>query len=345
VGGLVRARRLDRWGGSAEPADVPEPVPAEGEVLVRVEACGIGLTVLNCMNGDLGSSPDDLPRVPGHELVGRIVDAGPGVPRARVGERVSAFFYLFCGRCPACLAGEESLCERLAGFVGVHRDGGYAELASLPERNAVTLPPGIDPVLATAVPDAIATPVHVARRAGIGPGRRVAVLGAAGGVGIHMLQVAAVSGAEVLGLEATPAKVAHLRDELGVAAADSSDLDAVELPAGWERGPDVVVDLVGRPETLGWAVDHLATGGRLVALTTFREVELAVSPRELVFRQLSLLGSRYASRHELVHAAELVALGRVRPVVTERAGIDDVDRIHEALRAGELVGRGALVWD
>ena len=296
----MRARRLDRWGGSAEPAEVPEPVPGEGEVLVRVEACGVGLTVLNCMAGDLGNSPDDLPRVPGHELVGTIVDAGPGVPRARVGERVAAYFYLFCGRCRACLAATESLCERLAGFVGVDRDGGYAELA---------------------------------------------VLGAAGGVGIHMVQVAALHGAEVLGLEATRAKVDRLRDELGIAATDSSDLAGVELPAGWELGADVVVDLVGRPETLRWAIDHLATGGRLVALTTFRDVEVPVSPRELVFRQLSLLGSRYASRREVLHAAELVAAGRVRPVVTERAGIEDVDRIHAALRSGELVGRGAVVWE
>lgn len=341
----MRARLLERWGGPADTADVPDPVPAEGEVLIRVEACGVGLTVLNCMNGDLGSSPEDLPRVPGHELVGMIVDTGPGVPSERAGERVAAFFYLFCGRCPACLAGTESLCERLAGFVGVHRDGGYAELVTLPERNAVPLPAGIDPVLASAVPDAVATPVHVACRAGIAPGTRVAVVGAAGGVGIHMVQVAALHGAEVLGLEATGAKVAYLRDELGVLAADSSDLAAIELPRGWERGADVVVDLVGRPETLRWAVDNLATGGRLVALTTFPGVELEVSPRELVFRQLSLLGSRYASRRELVHAAELVAAGRVRPVVTERAGIDDLDRIHAALRAGELVGRGALVWN
>lgn len=342
----MRGRRLDRWGGPAEPAELPDPVPGDQEVLISVEACGVGLTVLNCMNGDLGDSPGDLPRVPGHELVGTIVDAGPGVPRNRVGERVAAYFYLFCGRCPACLAGNESLCERLAGFVGVHRDGGYAELAALPERNAVPLPPEIDPVLATAIPDAIATPLHVAQRAGIGPGTRVAVLGAAGGVGIHMLQVAALHGAEVLGLEATAAKVARVRDELGVPAADSSDPAALELPPGWEPGPDVVVDLVGRPETLGWAVDALAPGGCLVALTTFRgDAGLAVSPRELVLRQLSLLGSRYAGRHELAHAAELVATGRVRPVVTERAGIDDVDRVHAALRAGELVGRGALVWD
>lgn len=339
----MRARRIAEWGGEAELTTMPDPLPGEGEILVRVEACGVGLTVLNCINGDLGDADGDLPRVPGHELVGTVIDAGPGVPHGRAGERVAAYFYLFCGCCRRCLAGRESLCERLAGFLGVHRDGGYAELATLPERNAIPLPAGIDPVLATAIPDAIATPVHVARRAGIEAGERVAVIGAGGGVGIHMVQVAAARDAEVLGLDAAPAKLAHLRDELGVAVADSSDFSAVALPDGWEGGADVVVDLLGRPQSLRWALDHLAQDGRLVALTTFPGQEVAVSPRELVLSQLSLLGSRYASRHEVAEAAQLVAAGRVHPVVTARAGIDDVDRIHEALRAGELLGRGALV--
>lgn len=340
----MRARRIAEWGGDPELATLADPAPSDGEVLVRVEACGVGLTVLNCIDGNLGDAPEDLPRVPGHEWVGTIVDVGAGVSRKRIGERVTAYFYLFCGDCPRCLAGRESRCANLRGFVGVHRDGGYAELATLPERNAIALPDGIDPVLATAIPDAVATPVHVARRAGIEPGERVVVIAAGGGVGIHMVQVAAARGAEVLGLDASPAKLAYLRDELGVAAADSSDFSAVALPDGWEQGADVVVDFLGRPQSLRWALDHLGLDGRLVTLTTFPGQEVAISPRELVFSQLSVLGSRYASRFELAEAARLVADGRVRPVIGARAGIEDVDRIHDALRAGELLGRGALVW-
>jgi D-arabinose 1-dehydrogenase-like Zn-dependent alcohol dehydrogenase len=340
----VRGRRIARWGGPAELETLEDPTPGEGEVLIEVEACGIGRTVLNCMAGDLGNAPEDLPRVPGHELVGTVVEAGPGVSADRVGRRVVAFFYLFCGRCPPCLAGRESLCHQLAGFVGVHRDGGYAELVTLPERNAVPLPEGIDPVLATAIPDAIATPVHVARLAGIRPGETVAVIGAGGGVGIHMVQMARIHGAEVAGVEAAPAKLAYLRDELGVAAVDSSDFSAAALPGEWGQRADVVVDFLGRPESLGWAFANLRTAGRLVVLTTFRDVEFPVSPRELVFRECSIIGSRYAGRHELVRAADLVASGLMHPIVTERARIEDVERIHDALRGGELVGRGALVW-
>jgi D-arabinose 1-dehydrogenase-like Zn-dependent alcohol dehydrogenase len=338
----MRGRRIGRWGGPAELEDLPEPAPGDGEVLVRVEACGVGLTVLNCMAGDLGDAPEDLPRVPGHELAGTIVETGAGVPRERAGERVVAYFYLFCGWCPACLAGREPLCERLAGFLGVHRDGGYAELATLPERNAIPLPDGIDPVAATTIPDAIATPVHVAERAAIGPGQRVAVIGAGGGVGIHMVQVVRGRGAEVAALDAAPAKLDWLRDELGVPAIESSEFAAASLP--WNGGADVVVDLVGSQASASWALGNLAPGGRLVALTTFRDTTFGVSSRALVLGEASILGSRYASRHELIRAARLVGEGRVRPVVGARATIDAVDRIHGALRSGELLGRGALVF-
>jgi propanol-preferring alcohol dehydrogenase len=343
--GPMRALRIDAWGGEPKLVTLPEPRPAEGEVLVRVEACGVGLSVLNCINGDLGNAPEDLPRVPGHEYVGTITEVGAGVPRERIGERITAYFYLYCGRCAQCLAAHESRCERLAGLVGVNRDGGYAEWVTLPAGNAITLPDGLDPVLATVIPDGVGTPVHVARRAAIAASERVAVIAAGGGVGIHMVQVAAARGADVLGLDVTEEKLAHLRDELGVHAADSSDFSAVSLPDTWSDGPDVVIDFLGRPESLRWAVDNLATDGRLIALTTFHGIEFPVSPRELVFRQISLLGSRYASRYEVLEAARLVATGRVRPVISRRAGFEGVEGMHAALRAGELLGRGVLVPD
>ena len=174
-----------------------------------------------------------------------------------------AHFYLFCGSCRRCVAGEEALCERLAGYVGVNRDGGYAPLAVLPARNAVPLPEEIDAAAATAIADAVATPVHVARRARIASGDRVAVVGAAGGVGAHMVQVAALHGAEVAGLEASPAKLAFVVDELGAHAVDSSDFSSAALPDTWDGGADVVVDPVGsraQPGVVGRETSPRAAG-------------------------------------------------------------------------------------
>lgn len=340
----MRALRIKAWGGPLEPADIERPVPRDGEVLVRVEACGIGLTVVNCMRGQLGDDPAFLPLTPGHELVGVVESAGPGVPAAVLGQRVAAYFYLVCGTCPRCLAAEDSLCERFRGNVGVAIDGGYAEYAVLPALNAIPVPDGVDPVAATTIPDAIATPVHVARRVGLQPGARVAVLAAGGGVGIHMVQVARAYGADVVGLDVVPGKLAYLEDELGVAAADSSDFGAVTLPASWGGQADVIVDLYGRAPAQRWAIGHLARNGTLVALTTFPGEEFAVASRELVQRQLTVAGSRYNSRHEVGLAARFVRTGRVRPVVSTVVGPDDVAATLEAIRAGTVLGRAALAW-
>ena len=341
----MKALRLQRWAGELALEEVPDPVPGDGEVLVDVRACGVGLTVLNCIRGDLGHDATNLPRTPGHEIVGVVAAVGPGVNPVRIGEMVTAYFYLFCGHCGRCLAGTEDLCENLGGFVGVDRDGGYAARVTLPERNVIRLPPGVDPVLATAIPDAIATPVHVANRAGIRPGQHVVVIAAGGGVGVHMVQVARAYGADVLGLDIDEDKLRYLRGEIGVDASDSSDFDQVGFPPGWMGSPpDVVVDLLGSATSLGWGLGALGVGGRMVVLTTFPGVDFPVSPRVLVFGEASILGSRYATRHELHLAAELVRSGRVHPVVSRREPATHVETIHEDLRRGRLLGRGALVW-
>lgn len=339
----MKALLLRRFGGEPQLEEVPAPEPGPGEVTVDVAACGVGLTTRNCLRGDLGDDPALLPLVPGHELVGTVAPAGDGADQQLAGRLVTAHFYLFCGRCPACLAGREPLCANLRGNIGVQRDGGLAERVAVPARNLVPLPDGLDPVDATVVPDAVATPVHVARRAGITVGDRVAVLGAGGGVGAHMVQVAAAHGAAVAGLDVDPAKLAYLADELGVVAVDAAPLDRAALPAAWGGTADVVVDLVGAADTIGWSLDHLDAGGRLVVLTTFPGVAAPVAPRQLVFGQLSVLGSRYASRAELAAAAALVAEGRVRPVIGARSDLAGAPALLDRLGRNDVLGRGAVV--
>lgn len=340
----MRALWIDEWDGPLQVGERPDPSPERGEVLVEVESCAIGLTVLNCIRGDLGNDPADLPRIPGHEVIGRIVECGPGVDPDRAGERVGAYFYLFCGHCKQCLSGHEPLCVNLAGFFGVTRDGGYAERTTLPARNAIAIPEGIDAVSAAAIPDAMVTPVHVSRLARIQPGDRVAVIAAGGGLGIHMVQVARLYGGRVVGLENDGAKQAYLRDELEIDAADSADFGKVKLPQSWGGQVDVVVDFLGTQESLEWAQGSLGPNGRMVVLTTFRDLHFRGDPRLLVFQQGSILGSRYASRYEFTLAAELVERGDVRTIVTESVGPDGVDAVHDSLKQGKLLGRGALVW-
>jgi D-arabinose 1-dehydrogenase-like Zn-dependent alcohol dehydrogenase len=82
----------------------------------------------------------------------------------------------------------------------------------------------------------------------------------------------------------------------------------------------------------------------MVLLTTFRNVDFAIDPREMVVRRLSILGSRYVSKSEIVEAAALVEAGHVRPIVTQVVPPEGVQEVHHALQEGTLVGRGALLW-
>lgn len=336
--------RLHEWGGALEWETFARPEPGAGEVLLEVQACGIGLTVANYMAGNLTTDSSLLPRVPGHELVGKVVDAGAGVDHRLLGQQAVAYFYLSCGLCDECLRGDEPRCRDLAGWVGTHRDGGYAPWTVLPARSVVPMPSGLDPVEATVVPDALATPLHVCRRrARIAPGERVVVIGAGGGVGIHMVQVARVLGATVLGLDVTGPKL-ELIERCGAVAANSSTMSAIDPERALGGAPEVVIDLVGTEETLAWGGTALSTGGRLVVVTTVHGGRLELVTRQTVFRELAVLGSRYARRSEIAAAAQLIASGRVRPVIGSVVEPDGLPDVHDQLAAGSLLGRGAVRW-
>ena len=273
------------------------------------------------------------------------METGAGVEHPRVGERVMAYFYLACGHCDLCRLAHEPLCRNLRGNVGVAADGGYAEYCALPAFNLLPVPAGVEPVAATAIPDAIATPFHVSRRASIAPGDVVVVMGAGGGVGIHMVQMARLFGARVGGVDVGDAKLAAAREAGADAVVDTGQGDAAAaVRAAAADGVSVAIDFVGSRETLALCLEVLGKRGRLVCLTTFPGITADVSPRRLVHDEISVIGSRYASRWEMARAGELVAEGRIRPVVSEVVALERVPELHAKLRARTLIGRGAVAF-
>jgi D-arabinose 1-dehydrogenase-like Zn-dependent alcohol dehydrogenase len=171
------------------------------------------------------------------------------------------------------------------------------------------------------------------------------VVGAGGGVGIHMVQMARVFGAQVVAVDLGGEKLALAR-QLGAAhALDFGEAGPLErLKAFATRGVTVAVDLVGRRETLAFCLEALDARGRLVLLTTFPGVAVEVEPRRMVRDEISVLGSRYTSRWELLEAARLVARGAVKPVVTAVTPLERVGETHAKLRARTLLGRGAIAF-
>jgi len=174
--------------------DLPAPAPGAGQVRVRVRACGVCHTDLHTVEGDLPLVK--LPLVPGHQIVGVVEGAGPGVRELHEGDRVGIpWLYSTCGECGYCRKGLENLCER-ARFTGYHVDGGYAEVMVVPESFAYPLPAGFSDLDAAPLLCAGIIGYRALRLSGVGSGERLGLYGF--GASAHIVvQLARHRGSEV----------------------------------------------------------------------------------------------------------------------------------------------------
>jgi propanol-preferring alcohol dehydrogenase len=337
---------LEEWGGELSVAEVPVPEPGTDEVRVRVRACGVTRTIENAVQGGLSDDPELTPRIPGHEFAGVVDSVGDGVTGVETGDRVLAYFYLTCGHCDACRRGDDNQCTNFGGWYGVQRDGAYAEYATIPAANALPLPDGTSFAEGAVASDGVATPVHVCGRADVGDEDTVLVIGAAGRIGFHLAQVAGLRGAHVVAAEVADDRLAHAEaagDHVIAVDSDRADFaEAVRAATPHGDGPTVVVDTVGDLDTLRAAWDALGMGGRVVSLTTHHERVFDAPMWEYVAKEAAFLGSRYATKDEVVRAARLVADGRVSAEINERLSLGEVADYHERLRHGETRGMAVL---
>ncbi|MGB7589090.1 MAG: zinc-dependent alcohol dehydrogenase family protein, partial [Solirubrobacterales bacterium] len=188
----MRAMVLERQREPLRPAELPDPRPGPGQVLIAVDACGVCRTDLHIVDGDL--TQPKLPLVPGHQIVGTVVEAGESAERFGPGERVGVpWLGWTCGECRYCRSDRENLCDR-ARFTGYDIDGGFAELAVADERFCFSIPDGY--------PDGQAAPLLCAGLIGyralrlVGDAQRIGFYGF--GASAHILcQVAVHEGRRV----------------------------------------------------------------------------------------------------------------------------------------------------
>ncbi len=339
----MRAIQLDEFGGQLHLRQIPVPEPAMGQVLLRVRACAVDQFDLAIREGRWSHAV--LPLIIGHEIAGEVVSSGAAVTGWAPGDRVAASLYLVCGHCRHCRSGRETICENFGGHVGVSIPGGYAEYVALPARNLVAIPPALGFPEASVIANAIGTPYHaLTKRMRLRPGERVMVTGAGGGVGIHAVQLASMMGARVLAADISAAKLdaaAAYGAELTVNP-EEEDLAAVARSWTDGRGLDGILELVG-PATMPAGLAALAKGGRMVVVGSHTGTELTISPHAFYQNELELLGARNVSVGELAEVVDLVAAGKIRPVVSGTYPLEQVEELHERVRARAVIGREVLV--
>ena len=322
--------------------DVPEQRIHSNEVLVRVRACALNHLDLWVRRG-LPNVPIPLPHIPGSDIAGEVAKVGEHVTRVHVGQKVVLAPGVSCGKCPACLAGQDNRCREFTNL-GYMIDGGCAEYVRCPEVNCMLYPENLRFEEAAAVPLVFQTAWHMlVNRAQLQPGEDVLVIAAGSGVGSAAVQIAKFFGARVIATAGTDEKLEKAK-QLGADHVIQHKIMSIRNEVrrlSHKRGVDVVFEHVG---TATWedSVASLATGGRLVTCGATTGYDAKVDLRFLFSRQLSLLGSYMGTKDELRTVLKLVAEGRLKPVVDRVLPLAACAEAHAYLERGKQFGKVVL---
>jgi NADPH:quinone reductase-like Zn-dependent oxidoreductase len=322
--------------------DVLDPKPRPDEVLVRVRACALNHLDLFIRNGIPGIQIP-MPHINGSDISGEIAAVGELVTGIAPGEKVLLQPGISCGRCAACLAGNDNLCRKYT-LLGYLVPGGYAEYVCAPARNAVPMPAGLSFEEAAAIPLVFLTAWHMlVTRAKLQPGEEVLILGGGSGVGTAGIQLAKILGARVITTVGAEEKVEKLRalgaDEVIVHTKQQIHAEVKRLTG--KRGVDVVFEHVGEA-TWPQSVASLAVNGRLVTCGATTGFDAKIDLRFLFSRHLSILGSYMGSKAELFPVLELVARKLIHPVLDKIFPLAEACAAHERLEHREQFGKIVL---
>jgi L-iditol 2-dehydrogenase len=317
--------------------DLPQPTPNADEVLIRVAACGICGSDVHGYDGSSGRRIP--PIVMGHEAAGRIASVGTSVKSLVEGDRVTFDSTIYCGECKHCLRGHMNLCDRRQ-VLGVscgdyRRAGAFAEFVAVPARVVHRLPDSL-PFSEAAMLEAVAVAIHAVSLADITPGNSALVIGA-GTIGLLTMQALRAAGCERVMIADVDATRLKLAESLGASIVLSTQSDLVsqvlQLTAG--TGIDVVIECVGRTETVTASIDSVCKGGTVVLVGNISP-EVALPLQKVVTRQIRLQGS-CASSGEYPKAIELMASHaiRVKPLITAVAPLDEGPQWFERLYSRE----------
>ncbi len=292
---------------------MPAPEPGPGELLIEVAACGICGSDVHGYDGSTGRRIP--PIVMGHEAAGTVVAVGSGVVDFQAGDRVTFDSTVYCGVCKYCATGEVNLCDSRQ-VLGVscgeyRRAGAFAELLTVPARIAFHLPDEFS-FAEAAMLEAVSVALHGVALGGIGGGETVLVIGA-GMIGLLLLQAARAAGAArvvVADIDATRLELARsLGADLTFEASGAALVEKV-LGVTGGRGVDVVLEAVGRDETIAAGIDCVRKGATVVLVGNVSP-QVTLPLQKVVSRQIRLQGS-CASAGEYPRAIELIAQGTIR---------------------------------
>ncbi|MGO8798069.1 MAG: alcohol dehydrogenase [Roseiarcus sp.] len=348
----MKSYQVAAFGAPLVEAEAPTPSPKGSEVLLEVIAAGVCHSDLHIWEGgyDLGGgrrlSLKDrgiaLPLTMGHETAGRVAASGPDATGVRAGKAYLVYPWIGCGQCAVCRRGDEHLCAAPA-FLGVFRNGGYADHILAPHPRYLIDLDGLDPeTMAPFACSGLTAFSALNKIVDLAKDAPVAIIGA-GGLGLIAIEILkAIGGKGAVSVDIDPAKRAAAMKTGALAAVDPRAPDALgQLTAALGGPPTAVVDFVGSAETAALGFNALAKGGKLVIVGLYGGAAPWSLPL-IPMRAVSIIGSYTGSLAELRELVALARAGKVTPLPVTRCALHDADKALGDLRAGRFIGRAVL---
>jgi len=326
---------------------VQEPVVTSGQVKVKVEWAGICGSDLHAYLDGLSTEPHSIsgqkpPLTLGHEFSGTIVEVGEGVTSHQVGERVAIEPLIYCGECYACKRGYYNQCSQV-GFVGLNRDGGFAEYVMVDENMVHVLPDQVS-FEEGALVEPTAVSFYAVRESKLKAGDSVAIFGA-GPIGLLTLLSAKAAGAtQIIVIDLSEERLAKAKELGATTVLNGMRDDIVEtIHQLTNGGVRVAYECAGAQPTMTNAVASVKQGGQVMAIAVFAK-PVAIEMGQLMFKAADIT-STLAYRHVFPEVIDMIATGRldVKQVITKKIELKDVveegfnQLIHDKKQAKILV--------
>ncbi len=315
--------------------DIPVPSAGDGQILVKVAACGVCHTDLHYIEHGVPTFKKP-PIVLGHEASGMVERVGAGVCNVTAGQRVLIPAVLTCGRCFCCRTGRENICTDMT-MLGNHLNGAYAEYVAVPAKDVVALPDSIPLAEASIIADAMSTPYHaVKNRARVRPGDSVAVFGC-GGVGINAVQLAAAAGAGVIAVDINDRKLEWAKQFGATHTINAAKVERVskEIKKLTGGGADIALEVIGNPRTIEEAFESVRVGGRLCVIGYTHET-ISIVAGKIMFKELEIVGSLGCRPVDYLPLIRMVEQGKIdlKSQVTHRFRLEEIGKAFEVMKEG-----------
>jgi alcohol dehydrogenase, propanol-preferring len=320
--------------------EVATPEPGPGQVLIKVEACGVCHSDLHLADGDwdLLKPITKVPLILGHEVAGTVAALGEGVTELRVGDRVGVpWIYWTCGECEFCKEGRETLCLKQK-ITGCMVDGGFAEYMVAPATHAAKLPASLSFADAAPLLCAGLTVYKAMKASGVAKGQRLAVFGI-GGLGHLAVQIARAMDVQVCAIDIADDKL-ELAKSLGAEWTVNGATEDVRKRLRAIGGAHVALVTSAVPAVYETALRCLRRGGTMAVVGMANE-PFKASAVSLISGETRIVASAVGTRDDLRELFEMVEKFPIRCRIETRP-LDDAAQVLDELKRGAILGRTVL---